>query len=180
MFDAIIDYLIDMRSVIITTGVGIVLCGALIYVITSRFGFTKKNIKTIGVFYDMTTAEIISLSLSLLRLFLAASLLFTRGRVEMIHMIYFGVLVVLGVFFKKGLKSNFIHIVNGVVMMGILFVLNLLNGYLTEVYMDYKIFVILILLMLLLIMYSYSEVYHTINNIVEEKVRFNNRESDNR
>lgn len=180
MFDAVIEYLIDLRSVIITTGIGIILCGAVIFIITSKFSFVRKNIKTIGIFYDMTAPEIMSLSLSLLRLFLAASFIFTRGKVETIHMVYFGILVVLGVFFKKGFKINLIHLINGTVMMGILFVLNLLNGYITEVYMDTKIVVILVLLLMVLIMYSYSEVYHTINNIVEEKVRFSNREDNGR
>lgn len=172
MLEMIIQNLMDLRSAIITTAAGIIVVGLALYILVSRFGFEKKNLKTIGVFYDMQVSQTLILDFSLLRFLLILSFVFALCNVKPIHMVYFGFLSVLGIVLKKGFRNNVIHIVNAVVMEGILFVMSLLRGYLVSVYMDWKIAVILGFLLVILIMYSVCEIINTVNIILAKEVRF--------
>lgn len=172
MLELIIQNLMDLRSAIITTGVGIILVGLTLYIIVSKFGFERKNLKAIGVFYEMQMSQTFLLDLALLRFLLVFSFIFSACNVKHVHIAYFGALIILGLVLKKGFRNNIIHLINGVVMEAILFVMSLLKGYLTNVFMDWKIAVILGLLLVILIMYSISEVINTINIILSKEVRF--------
>lgn len=172
MLELIIQNLMDLRSAIITTAAGIIVVGLALYIIVSRFGFEKRNLKVIGIFYDMQVSQTLILDFALLRFLLILSFVFTACNVKTIHMVYFGFLSILGLVFKKGFRNNMIHIINAIVMEGILFVMSLLKGYITTVYMDWKIAVILGLLLVVLIMYSICEVINTANIILSKEVRF--------
>lgn len=169
MLENIVEQLILMKSFIVIATAGTVVMVILCLLFCRKFSWNTSNLKLIGFFYDMSMADTFVLAVCMLKLFLVISLLFTQGRIDMIFIYFFGVLVLVYNLFNRKLKDAVVSLFNGAIIMGVLFVSNLLLSYLREILFDFKIALALIFLAVFLILYAAYDVGYCILSIVEHR-----------
>ncbi len=175
MKESLIDNLIQMRMVIVVSGVGILLLGLIGVLFSRNFSFKTKRLKFFACLYGLTTSQIMALSVSILKVLFVVSMFFTLVDIKAVHMAYFGILVLISCILRRDLKGIVFGIINGAVMMGILQVAGLLHGYLMDVYFDPKIAIILVVLMIFLGLYAMTDTYATLNLCIEDKIRWSRK-----
>lgn len=173
MLDAVVEQMILMKSLIIISAVSTVVLTVACIIFCRYFHWEHHNIRLMGFFYDLSMADTFVLAVCMLKLFFIISLLFNKGRIETVHICFFGALVLVYNLFRRKWKDMLVSIFNGTVIMGVLFVSNLLLSYLKEVLFDVKIAIALVFLALFLILYAIYDVGQCILSIIEsrEKVR---------
>lgn len=164
-----------MRMVIVVSGIGILLLGIIGFFFSRRFSFKTKRLKFFASLYGLTTSQILALSVSILKVLFVVSMCFALVDIKPVHMVYFGMLVILSCIFRRDLKGIAFGIINGAVMMGILQVAGLLHGYLADVYFDPKIAIILVVLMIFLGLYVMTDTYATLNLCIDGKIRWSRK-----
>lgn len=169
MLENILEQIMMMKSLIVIAAVGTIILTILCLVYCRKFAWESSNLKLIGFFYDMDMSDTFVLAVCMLKLFLVISLLFTKGRIETVHIYFFGVLVIVYNIFNRKLKDVVVSLFNGAIIMGVLFVSNLLLSYLREILFDYKIAIALVFLAIFLIMYATYDVGYCILSIVEHR-----------
>ncbi|HOO79713.1 MAG TPA: hypothetical protein PLQ04_04940 [Lachnospiraceae bacterium] len=167
--EAVVEQLILLKPMIITTAAGTILLGVVMFFLCSQFSFQEKNQKLMGFFFDMSISDSIIIAVCLLKLFLVLSLMFSKGRIEIIHIALFGVLVIVYNIFLHKWKEAMISLVNGAVIMGVLIVVKFLVSYLTEILFDIRIAAALALIGLFLALYSFYDVSCCVLAIVEKR-----------
>lgn len=177
MLENILEQIMLLKSLIVIAAVGTIALTIFCLVYCRKFSWRSSNLKLIGFFYGMDMSDIFVLAACMLKLFLVISLLFSKGRIENIHILFFGVLVILCSFFNKGLKNVLVSLFNGAIIMGVLFVSNLLLSYLREILFDIKIAISLVFLAVFLILYAAYDVGCCVLSIVERR---ENREQNNK
>lgn len=169
MLENILKQIMLMRSFIVIAAVGTLLLTVLCLVYCRKFSWNSSNLKLMGFFYDMGMADTFVLAVCVLKLFLVISLLFSKGRIENIHIYFFGILVLVYNLFNRRLKDVIVSIFNGAIIMGVLFVANLLLSYLREILFDIRIAAALVFLAVFLILYAAYDVGYCILSIVEHR-----------
>lgn len=169
MIEAIIEQMILLKTMVVVTAVCTVALTVCYFVFCRRFSWVHANTRVIGFFYDMNMSDTFILAVCMLKLFLVISLLFNKGRIETIHICFFGVLVLVYNLFRHRVKDMAVSIFNGFVIMGVLFVSNLLLSYLREVLFDFKIAAALVFLAFFLLLYAAYDVGYCILSIVDSR-----------
>ena len=167
--EAIIEQLILLKSFVVIATAGILVITALFLVFCRHFSWDEKNIRAIGFFYDSSISDTVTLATCILKLFLVISILFTKGRIELIHICFFGVLVIVYNLCRHNLKDMGVSLFNGVVIMGVLYVSNFLLSYLREVLFDVKIVIALVFMAIFLVLYSLYDIACCILAIVNSR-----------
>ena len=167
--DALIDQLILLKTLVIISAVGTFLLTIFLLLSCKRFRWKDKNIRLIGFFYEASMSDTITLAVCLLKFFLVLSLLFTKGRIELIHIYFFGALVLAYNICRHNLRDMGVSIFNGVVIMAVLYVANFLWVYLNEILFDIKIAVALVFLAIFLLLYAAYDIACCVLTIVNSR-----------
>lgn len=166
MLDSVIGQIILLKPTIITTAIGTVLIISLLLFGSRQFSWNARNVGLIGFFYEISAKECIMLALCMLKLFLVISMLFTKTRIAVVHIVFFAVLVLLYNILRHQIKEMLISIFNGAIIVGVLYVTMFLISYLRNVLFDVRIFIGLILLCIFLVLYAMYDVAWSLLNIV--------------
>lgn len=166
MLDAVIKQIILLKPTIVTAAVGTVILIIVLLLMSKEFSWNAKNVGLVGFFYESSIKECVMLSTCLLKFFLVLSMLIYRERLAVVHIAFFGVLVVLYNLMRRNLKEMLVSLFNGAIIVGLLYVAMFLMSYLKEILFDVRIFIGLILLSIFLILYSLYDVAWSILNIV--------------
>lgn len=177
MLENILEQIMLLKSFIVVAALGTIALTIFCLVYCRKFSWKSSNVKLIGFFYGMDMSDILVLAACMLKLFLIISLLFTKGRIENIHILFFGVLIIICSLFNRNLKNVLVSLFNGAIIMGVLFVSNLLLSYLREILFDIKIAISLVFLAIFLILYAAYDVGCCVLTIVERR---ENRENSNK
>ena len=154
MLDEVIGQIILLKPTIITTTIGTILTISFLLFGSRRFSWNARNVGLIGFFYEISAKECILLALCMLKLFLVISMLFTKTKIAVVHIFFFGILVLLYNILRHQFKEMMISIFNGVIIMGVLYVAMFLISYLRNVLFDIKIFLGLVMLCIFLVLYA--------------------------
>lgn len=169
MLENILEQIMLLKSFIIVAAVGTIALTTFCLVYCRKFSWKSSNVKLVGFFYGMDMSDIFVLAACMLKLFLVISLLFSKGRIENIHILFFGMLVIVCSLFNRSLKNVLVSLFNGAIIMGVLFVSNLLLSYLREILFDVKIAISLVFLAIFLILYAAYDVACCVLSIVEHR-----------
>lgn len=167
--DELIKQLILLKSTVIIAAVGTVIIALALWLCCRKFKWTGKTTRIIGFFYDATMLDSVTLAICMLKFFLVISLFFNKGRIELIHILFFGVLVLAYNICRRKIKEVFVSLFNGVVIMGVLYVANFLLSYLREILFDKKIAVALVFLSIFLLLYTLYDIASCVLSIVSDK-----------
>ena len=178
--ETIVEQLILLKPFVVISAIGTLAITVFFLVFCRRFSWNEKNIRAIGFFYDASIADTVTLAICILKLFLVISILSTKGRIELIHICFFGVLVLVYNICRHNLKDMCVSLFNGLVIMGVLYVSNFLLSYLREVLFDIKIVVALFFLAIFLILYSLYDIAGCILAIVNSRRTIENKAINDR
>lgn len=167
--DELIKQLVLLRSTMVIAAVGTVIIAFTLWLCCRKFKWTGKTTRIIGFFYDATMLDSVTLAICMLKFFLVISLFFNKGRIELIHILFFGMLVLAYNICRRKLKEVFVSLFNGCVIMGVLYVANFLLAYLREILFDAKIAVALVFLAIFLLLYTLYDIASCVLSIVSDK-----------
>ncbi len=167
--EEVIEQLILLKPFIIIAVMGTIIFTILALAFCRQFGWNQKNIRLIGFFYDASMTDSVTLAVCVLKLFLIISIFFSKGRISLIHICFFGILVLIYNLCRRNLKDMWVSLFNGVVIMGVLYVSNFLIGYITEVLFDIKIVIALFFLGIFLVLYALYDIACCILSIVSSR-----------
>lgn len=173
MIETIIDQIILLKPMLITTAIGTIIILATLLISSRKFSWNSWNVRIIGFFYESKMTDSVLISICLVRFFLVLSILLTKGTIYPVHILFYGMLVLAYNIIRHRIKEMFASIFNGVLIMGILYVSGFLISYLTNVFFDVKIVIALVFLEIFLILYALYDMASCVLNIVTS------REGDN-
>ncbi len=169
MLDSILEAVMQLKMFILVSGIGIVLIGIYLLICCSKFDWNRKNIKLIGFFYNLSVWDTVGLSCCFMKIFLIVSILITTGKVEMIHMIIFGVLELCYIIHRKSTKGLMLDLVLCVVSVIVMSIMNMLHHYLNEIVFDVRIAIVVWLLGILLCLYGIYDLMHCAKTVLETR-----------
>lgn len=169
MLDSVLEALMQLKTFILVSGIGIALVGVFLLVFCRKFSWTGKNLKTIGFFYNLSVWDTVGISCCFMKIFLIFSILITTGNAEFIHIIIFGILELCYIIHRRSFKGVLLDIVLCVVSVIVMNIMNMLHHYLNEILYDTKIAVVVWLLGILLCLYSIYDLMHCVKTVVETK-----------
>lgn len=169
MIETIIEQIILLKPMLITTAIGTVIILTILLVSSRKFSWNNWNLRVIGFFYDSKMTDSVLLSICLVRFFLVISILFIKGRLEIVHIIFYGMLILVYNIIRHRFKEMLVSIFNGVLIMGILYVSGFLISYVENVYYDIKIVIALVFLGIFLVLYALYDMASCILNIVNSR-----------
>lgn len=175
MIETIIDQIILLKPMLITTGIGTVIILTILLFSSRRFSWNHWNVRVIGFFYESKMSDSVLLSICIVRFFLVISILLSKGRFSIIHIYFYGMLILLYNIIRHNVKEMFVSVFNAVLLMGILYVSGFLISYLENVLFDIKIVVALVFLGVFLVLYALYDLAGCVLNIVnsrEEKEQY--------
>lgn len=182
MIDAVIEQLILLKPMLITTCIGTVIILTILLFFSRRFSWNAWNVRIIGFFYEAKMSDSVLLSICLVRFYLVISILITMGRIYPIHIYFYGMLIITYNLIRHRFKEMLVSIFNGILIMGILYVSGFLMSYLKNVLFDIKIVIALVFLGIFLVLYALYDMAGCILNIVnsrgEVKVSIDEEEED--
>lgn len=167
MLDSVLEALMQLKTFILVSGIGIVVVGISLLLYCRKFSWTGKNLKTIGFFYNLSVWDTVGLSCCFMKVFLIISILITTGKVDLIHMIIFGVLELCYIIHRRSFKGVLLDIVLGLVSVIVMSIMNMLHHYLNEILYDMKIAIVVWLLGILLCLYGLYDLMHCVKTVVE-------------
>lgn len=169
MIETLIEQIILLKPMLLISAIGTVIILTILLICSGKFSWNNWNIRVIGFFYDSKMTDSILLSVCLVRFFLVISILVTKGRIYLVHIIFYGMLILVYNIIRHRLKEMFASIFNGILIMGILYVSGFLISYLSNVLFDVKIVIALVFLEIFLILYALYDMASCILNIVNSR-----------
>lgn len=169
MLDSILEAVMQLKTFILVSGIGIVFVGVFLLISCSKFDWNKRNVKLIGFFYNLSVWDTVGISCCLMKIFLIFSILITTGKVDMIHMIIFGVLELCYLIHRKSTKGLMLDLVLCIVSVIVMNIMNMLHHYLNEIVFDMKVAIVVWLLGILLCMYSIYDLMHCAKTVLETR-----------
>lgn len=151
------------------SAVGMIVFMVTMLIICNKFSFQEKNLKLVGFFFDMKILDSIALAVSILKFFLLFSLLFTKGRIETVHIVVFVALVVIFNICEHKFKDALVSFFNSAVIVGVLLLIKFLTSYLTDVLFDARILIAIILIAVFLLLYGVYDITLSIATIVNKR-----------
>lgn len=169
MLDSILEAVMQLKTFILVAGIGIVLCGVYLLIRCSKFDWNKRNVKLIGFFYNLSVWDTVGLACCFMKIFLIISILITTGKVEMIHMIIFGILELCYLIHRKSIKGLMLDMILCIVSVIVMNIMNMLHHYLNEIVFDVRIAIVVWLLGILLCLYSIYDLMHCAKTVLETR-----------
>jgi len=169
MIEAVIEQLILLKPMLITTAIGTIILLAILLLSSRQFSWNAWNVRIIGFFYEAKMSDSVLLAICLVRFFLVISILFTKGQIYPVHIYLYGMLILVYNIIRHKIKEMFVSVFNGVLIMAILYVSGFLMSYVENVLFDLKIVVALIFLGVFLVLYAIYDMAGCILNIVNSR-----------
>ena len=169
MLDSVLDAFMQLRTFILVSGIGIVLVGVYFLLRCSKFDWNKRNIKEIGFFYNLSVWDTGGVACCFVKVFLVFSLLISMGKVDLIHMIIFGVLEICYIVHRRSIKGILLDFVLCTVTIIVMNIMNMLYNYLNDIVFDIRIASVIVLLGILLCLYSIYDLLNCVKRIVESR-----------
>ena len=166
MLDSVLDAFMQLKTFILVSGIGIVLTGIYFLLRCRTFDWNKRNLKEIGFFYNLSVCDTVGVSCCFVKMFLIVSILITLGKVDVIHMIIFGILELCYIIHRRSVKGVMLDFVLCVVSIIVMNIMNMLHHYLYEIVFDMRITIVIVLLGILLCLYSMYDLLHCVKTIV--------------
>ena len=104
-----------------------------------------------------------------MKVFLIISILITTGKVEIIHMIIFGVLELCYIIHRRSPKGIVLDLVLSAVSIIVMNIMNMLHHYLNEIVYDIKVAIVVWLLGILLCLYGIYDLMHCAKTVLETR-----------
>lgn len=169
MLDSVLEAIMQLKTFILVSGIGIVLIGVFLLIGCRKFSWNGKNLKLIGFFYNLSVWDTVGISCCLMKIFLIISILITTGKVDLIHMIIFGILEICYIVHRRSLSGVLLDAVLCVVSVIVMNIMNMLHHYLNEIVYDIRIAVVVWLLGILLCLYGIYDLMHCAKTVVESR-----------
>ena len=169
MLDSVLEAIMQLRTFILVSGIGIVLISLYLLIRCRKFDWNKKNLKLMGFFYNMSVWDTVGISCCFMKIFLIFSILITTGKVEIIHMIIFGILEVCYIIHRRSAKGIMLDVVLSIVSIIVMNIMNMLHHYLNEIVYDIRIAVVVWLLGILLCLYGIYDLMHCAKTVLETR-----------
>jgi len=169
MLEAIIEQIVLLKTMMITTSIGTIVILAIILFCSRKFSWNAWNVRLIGFFYESKMTDSVLLAICLVRFFLVISILFSKGRFQLVHIVFYGMLIITYNIIRRNAKEMIVSIFNGLLIMGILYVSGFLISYLENVLFDVKIVIALVFLGIFLVLYALYDMAGCILNIVNTR-----------
>ena len=169
MLDSVLDAFMQLRTFILVSGIGIVLVGVFFLLRCSKFDWNKRNLKEIGFFYNLSVWDTVGVACCFVKVFLIVSILISFGKVDVIHMIIFGILEICYIVHRRSLKGVMLDFVLCTVTIIVMNIMNMLHHYLNDIVFDIRIASVIVLLGILLCLYSIYDLLHCVKLIVESR-----------
>lgn len=169
MLDSVLEAIMQLRTFILVSGIGIVLIGAYLLIRCRKFDWNGRNLKLMGFFYNLSVWNTVGLSCCFMKIFLIISILITTGKVDMIHMIIFGILEICYIIHRRSIKGVMLDIVLSIVSIIVMNIMNMLHHYLNEIVYDIRIAVVVWLLGVLLCLYGIYDLMHCAKTVLETR-----------
>ncbi len=169
MLDSVLDAVLQLRTFILISGIGIVLVGVFLLIACRKFSWNGKNLKLVAFFYDLKVWDTIGLACCFVKIFLIISVLITTGYAEMIHIIVFCVLEALYLIHRRSFKGVMLDLVLSMVSVIVMGIMNMLHNYLNDIVYDIKIAIVVWLLGILLSLYGVYDLMHCVKTVIENR-----------
>ena len=169
MLDSVLDAFMQLRTFILVSGIGIVLVGVFFLLRCSKFDWNKRNLKEIGFFYNLSVWDTVGVACCFVKVFLIVSILISFGKVDVIHMIIFGILEICYIVHRRSLKGVMLDFVLCTVTIIVMNIMNMLHHYINDIVFDIRIVIVIVLLGILLCLYSIYDLLHCVKVIVESR-----------
>lgn len=169
MLDSVLEAIMQLRTFILVSGIGIVLIGVYLLFRCRKFDWNRKNLKLIGFFYNLSVWDTVGISCCFMKVFLIISILITTGKVEIIHMIIFGVLELCYIIHRRSPKGIVLDLVLSAVSIIVMNIMNMLHHYLNEIVYDIKVAIVVWLLGILLCLYGIYDLMHCAKTVLETR-----------
>ena len=169
MLDSVLDAFMQLRTFILVSGIGIVLVGIIFLLRCRNFDWNKRNLKEIGFFYNLSVWDTVGVACCFVKVFLIVSILISFGKVDVIHMIIFGILEICYIVHRRSLKGVLLDFVLCSVTIIVMNIMNMLHHYLNDIVFDIRIASVIVLLGILLCLYSIYDLLHCVKLIVESR-----------
>ena len=169
MLDSVLDAFMQLRTFILVSGIGIVLVGVFFLLRCSKFDWNKRNLKEIGFFYNLSVCDTVGVACCFVKVFLIVSILISFGKVDVIHMIIFGILEICYIVHRRSLRGVMLDFVLCTVTIIVMNIMNMLHHYINDIVFDIRIAIVIVLLGILLCLYSIYDLLHCVKVIVESR-----------
>ena len=169
MLDSVLEPIMQLKTFILISGIGILLIGLFLLFCCRKFSWNGKNLKLIGFFYNLSVWDTVGISCCLIKIFLILSILFTTGNAEIIHIAIFVVLEICYIVHRRSVKGVMLDVVLSVVSIIVMVIMNMLHHYLNEIVYDIKIVVVVWLLGILLCLYGIYDLLHCTKTVIENR-----------
>ncbi len=169
MLDSVLEAIMQLRTFILVSGIGIVLIGVYLLFRCRKFDWNGNNLKLIGFFYNLSVWDTVGIACCFMKVFLIISILITTGKVEMIHMIIFGVLEICYIIHRRNPKGILLDLVLSIVSIIVMSIMNMLHHYLNEIVYDMKVAIVVWLLGILLCLYGIYDLMHCAKTVLETR-----------
>ncbi len=169
MLDSVLEAIMQLKTFILVSGIGIVLIGVFLLICCRKFSWNGKNLKLMGFFYNLSVWDTVGIACCFMKIFLIFSILITTGKVDLIHMIIFGVLELCYIVHRRSLHGVLLDIVLCVVSIIVMNIMNMLYHYLNEIVYDIRIAIVVWLLGILLCLYGVYDLMHCAKTVVESR-----------
>lgn len=167
--EEVIKQLILLKPLVAVAAVGTIIFTIAFIIILKTFSFQERTLKLMGFFYDMKVADSMAIAVTLLKFYLVISLAFMKGRVELIHIVMYGILIIFFNLYIRRIKDVLVSVFNGAVVIGVLQITKFLVSYLTKVLFDKRILVALVLIGIFLALYSIYDIFCCIASIIDKR-----------
>lgn len=169
MLDSILEAVMQLRTFILVSGIGIVVVGLFFLLRCRTFDWNKRNLKEIGFFYNLSVWDTVGVACCFVKVFLIISILITMGKVDVIHMIIFGILEIFYIVHRRSIQGVLLDVVLCTVSVIVMNIMNMLHHYLKDIVFDVRIASVIILLGILLCLYSIYDLLHCVKVIVDSR-----------
>lgn len=169
MLDSILEAVMQLRTFILVSGIGIVVVGLFFLLRCRTFDWNKRNLKEIGFFYNLSVWDTVGVACCFVKVFLIISILITMGKVDVIHMIIFGILEICYIVHRRSIQGVLLDVVLCTVSVIVMNIMNMLHHYLKDIVFDMRIASVIVLLGILLCLYSIYDLLHCVKVIVDSR-----------
>ena len=176
MLNLVLEQIKNVRLFLIVSAVGTLVFGIVFGLVCRQFDWTGKRTRFIAFFFNMTGWDTFGIAVSLIKIFLALAIVIDLGKLSYIHIALYVALEFLYILHRRTIKGLPMHLAIGLVTTGLMILMVMLNGYLTDVIFDYRVKVTVILLSVIMLINSAGDFFRCMNLVVSRGIERNRKE----
>ena len=171
MLDSILEAIMQLKTFIFVSAIGIILVGFFLLIVCNKFSWNSSRRRFIGFFYAMKTWDVFGVSTCFIKIFLTVSFLVTKGQISLLHIVIFVILKLCYIIHRRSLRGMVLDIGLTLVSIIIMVIMNLLYNYLNDIIFDIKIAIVIGILGVLLCMYAIYDLFCCCNAVMAQQSR---------